>query len=183
MAFPTMEYAVAPGGNGVGPQPFETSDKVQQLKHIFTKDQIDAMEKKLGRSIYLTHVFTELLKNRKPDQNFDQLLKLDDPAFKKIKLEYENRLNKLYSHPLLGDLLDSGEIDFALLSMLEEISRIFNKYPGGLLNPNSTEHSRDMVTDESKPLGRMFQAMLDLNLLYKSKHMDILYVEHSFYVH
>lgn len=128
-SFPTVEYGVAISGGGIGPQPFETNDKVQQLKHIFNKDQIEAMERKLGRSIYLTHVFTELAKARKAEENFDSILQLTDPAFKRIKLEYEHRLNKLYTHPLLGDLLDSGEIDFALLSLLSELARVFTKNP------------------------------------------------------
>jgi hypothetical protein len=33
--------------------------------------------------------------------------------------EFENRLNKLYTHPLLGDLLDNGKIDFIILNYLE----------------------------------------------------------------
>lgn len=182
-AFPTFEYGVAISGGGLAPQPFETSDKVEQLRHIFNKDQIDSMERKLGRSIYLTHIFTELVKARKGDQSFIELLELTDPAFNKIKLEYEHRLNKLYTHPLLGDLLDSGEIDFALLSALSELSRIFTNSPHAVLNPNSNDEAVALVTDASTPLGRIFQAMLDLNILYKSKHFDLLYVEHSFYVH
>jgi len=50
-------------------------------------------------------------------------LSLDYPAFLKIKKEFEHRLNKLYTHPLLGDLLDSGEIDYAILNVLEQLLR------------------------------------------------------------
>ena len=49
--------------------------------------------------------------------------------------EFENRLNKLYTHPLLGDLLDSGEIDYAVLNILEELNRIF-KDGNRVLHPN-----------------------------------------------
>jgi len=41
----------------------------------------------------------------------------------------------LYSHPLLGDLLDSGEIDHAVLAILEEFNNIF-KNGDRALNPN-----------------------------------------------
>ena len=76
------------------------------------------MVSKLGRSIYFTHVFTELAKNKSQDEDFEQLLELNDPYFRQIKNEFSHRLNKLYTHPLLGDLLDSGEIDFAVLNIL-----------------------------------------------------------------
>ena len=77
------------------------------------------MVKKLGLSIYFTHVFTEMAVNKSQDEDFESLLELKDPYFKQIKNEFSHRLNKLYSHPLLGDLLDSGEIDFAILNILE----------------------------------------------------------------
>ena len=35
-----------------------------------------------------------------------------------------NRLNKLYTHPLLGDLLDNGNIEFAILDALEAFKKI-----------------------------------------------------------
>ena len=63
------------------------------------------------------------------------MYKFQDPVFRKIKKEFENRLNKLYTHPLLGDLLDNGEIDYAVLSILEELYRIF-KTGDKALNPN-----------------------------------------------
>jgi hypothetical protein len=34
------------------------------------------MEEKLGRSIYFTHVFTELVKARKTKENFEDILEL-----------------------------------------------------------------------------------------------------------
>lgn len=37
-----------------------------------------------------------------------------------------NRLNKLYTHPLLGDLLDNGNIEFAILDALEAFKKIKN---------------------------------------------------------
>ena len=97
-------------------------------------------------------------------------------------MEFEHRLNKLYTHPLLGDLLDNGEIDFALLDVLSQLARAFSKQKSAALDPNYTEEWRDHFTDDSHPTGRIFQALLDLNILYKSKHYDMLFVEHSFYV-
>ena len=119
--FPTIEYAMAPSGGGGGTQPFSSTDKVRNLNHIFNQDQTQLIESKLGKSIYFTHMFTEMAKARKADENFEQLLELDDPYFKQINSEFKNRLNRLYTHHLLGDLLDSGEIDYAVLNILEQI--------------------------------------------------------------
>ena len=99
-----------------------------------------------------------------------------------IKKEFENRLNKLYTHPLLGDLLDSGEIDFAVLDILNELALVFTKTPHNILNPAVKEETLLNLSDATRPLGRLYQALLDLNILYKSKHYDLLYVEHSMYV-
>jgi len=41
---------------------------------------------------------------------------------------------------------------------------------------------QEMISDETNPIGRLFLALLDLNIIYKSKYFDILYVEHSMYV-
>lgn len=50
------------------------------------------------------------------------------------------------------------------------------------MDPNHSEEWRDLLVDETHPTGRIFQALLDLNILYKSKHYDMLVIEHSFYV-
>ena len=81
---------------------------------------------KIGKSIYFTHLFTEMLKTQEEGKEFKELLDVDHPSFNKIKREFENRLNKLYTHPLLGDQLDSGEIDFCVLNLLEELHRFFS---------------------------------------------------------
>lgn len=172
--FPTIEYGQLVADGGGGPHPFDIKDKQQHLGHIYNKAQIEVVNSKLGKSIYFTHVFTELLKTRAADQELKELLKLKDPAFTKIKKEFENRLNKLYTHPRLGHLLDSGEIDFAVLNILEQLHKVFKegKY---VLNPNKTDAARLMVQDH------MFQALLDLNIVYKSKYYDMLYMDHQFY--
>lgn len=41
-----------------------------------------------------------------------------------VKNEFLYRLNKLYSHTLLGDLLDNGDIDFAILDVIHELSKL-----------------------------------------------------------
>lgn len=78
----------------------------------------------IGKSIYFTHIFTELVKARSHEQNFEDLLELKDPAFAQVKNEFTHRLNKLYTHPLMGHLLDSGEIDFVILSALEQLLKV-----------------------------------------------------------
>ena len=113
------------------------------------------MENKLGKSIYFTHMFTEMAKARKADENFEQLLELNDPYFKQINSEFKNRLNKLYTHPLLGDLLDSGEIDYAILNILEQIQKV-SASGDRLLNPTSKEETLDWVMNEGTRRGRIF---------------------------
>jgi len=67
------------------------------------------------------NLLTELVKAKKEDDKFEDILELRDQHFSKIRNEFVNRLNRLYTHPMLGDLLDSGEIDFVILQVLEEI--------------------------------------------------------------
>ena len=75
----------------------------------------------LGKSLYHTHLFTEIVKKRTTEETFSDFLKLDDPSFGRLKKQFENKINKLFCHPRLGHLLDSGEIDFAIMDVLEEL--------------------------------------------------------------
>jgi hypothetical protein len=59
------------------------------------------------------------VKARSENQTFEDILALKHEAFDKVKNEFEYRLNKLYTHPLLGDLLDNGDIDYAILDFLD----------------------------------------------------------------
>ena len=70
-------------------------------------------------------------------------------------MEFTNRLNKLYTHPLLGDLLDSGEIDFAVLDILEQLHYVFENGKG-VLNPNNNDQCKEMISDELTKVGRLF---------------------------
>jgi hypothetical protein len=63
--FPTIEFGSAVTGGGAPAQPYEKIDKLKNLSHIFNKDQIEILTERLGKSIYFTHVFTELIKARK----------------------------------------------------------------------------------------------------------------------
>lgn len=67
---------------------------------------------------------TELIKRRSETDTLSEILKLNDTAFMKLKREFENKINKLFVHPLLGDLLDTEEIDFAIMQVLEEIVKV-----------------------------------------------------------
>ena len=62
--FPTIEFGSALAGYDARPQPYTTEDKIRNLKHIFNKDQVEMIIKTVGKSIYFTHVFTELAKLR-----------------------------------------------------------------------------------------------------------------------
>lgn len=42
---------------------------------------MEEVELKIGKSIYFTHLFTELVKGRREDQTLSELLELKDPVF------------------------------------------------------------------------------------------------------
>jgi len=66
-------------------------------------------------------VVTELVKRRSENQTLSQILQLNNTTFLKLKRQYENRLNKLPTHHMLGDKLDSQEVDFIVMQVLEEL--------------------------------------------------------------
>lgn len=65
LTFPTLEF----------PGPTQ-AQKQQSLSHIFNNNQFYEMEEVMGRSIYVTHVFSEVVKNKRDEQTFTELLKL-----------------------------------------------------------------------------------------------------------
>ena len=75
-------------------------------------------------------------------------------------------------HPELGNLLDSGEIDYAVLDVLEQILR-----KKKLLLYIDTEYAMQIFM--KMPIIR---ALLDLNIMYKSKYFALMYVEHWLYI-
>jgi len=40
-----------------------------------------------------------------------------------------------------------------------------------------------MICDRETRFGRIFQAAIDLNIVYKSKYLDMMYLEHNLYSH
>lgn len=85
--------------------------------------------------------------------------------------EFHYRLNKLYTHPLLGDLLDSGDIDYAILDALEGFMKIKNY----MLTIDSEYAIQEFMKCN------IIRAMLDLNILFKSKYYNHMNVEHYMY--
>ena len=49
--FPTIEFTG-----------YEASSKLASLNHIFNKEQMEEIEENIGKSIYFTHIVTELVK-------------------------------------------------------------------------------------------------------------------------
>ena len=78
----------------------------------------------------------------------------DHPAFLKAKRQFENRLNKLLCHYALADKLDSHELDFTVMQALEEV-----------IGKSGKVHADEDLLQEP-----VFRAMLDLNILWKSKY-------------
>ena len=67
--------------------------------------------------------------------------------------------------------MDNGDIDYAILNIFEELLK--NRYRN--LDANSNYFTNELI---HTPL---FQALLDLNIIWKSKYYDILQVEHPLY--
>ena len=80
-------------------------------------------------------------------------------------------MNKLYTHPLLGDLLDNGDIDYAILDILEELVK--NKKKTLSI---STEYAVQEFMKEN-----IIRALLDLNIVFKFKYYSEMNVEHFLY--
>jgi len=89
-------------------------------------------------------------------------------------MEFESRINKVFVHPLLGDLLDNGEIDFTVLQLLEEILR-FNRL--GLDGIKTNSHFG--INEFTK--SPLIKAFFDCNLLWKSKYYDYVKIDQYFY--
>ena len=88
----------------------------------------------------------------------------DDPIFNKLRREYEHRINSLFSHPCLGDMLDSGEIDFHVMNILEWLKK--DRYA------TNTDYARMELI-----VSPMFEALFDTNVIWKSKYLDIFQLE------
>ena len=61
--FPTIEFSG-----------YEMSAKTTNLSHIFNKEQMEEIESKCGKSIYFTHLVTELIKQRKDTETLSEIL-------------------------------------------------------------------------------------------------------------
>ena len=160
LTFPTLEWTG-----------FDHSTKVQRLSHIFNSDQMTEMQERVGKSIFMTHLFTEVVKAKDEDTTFNELLQLKDPVFMTIKRQFEHRLNKIYLHPSLGELLDSGEIDFALLQIFEELVAHSEK----AFTCNSFYAMNELIVSP------IFEALFDCNIIWKSKYFDYFTIEHRMY--
>lgn len=86
-----------------------------------------------------------------------------------VKREFEHRINKLINHPNLGQLVDSNEVDFIVLQVLEELSRYRNTYPVA----NSFYARNELIVSP------LFEALFDCNIIWKSKYYDTFHIEHG----
>jgi hypothetical protein len=153
------------------------------MKPIFNIDQMSEVDKKLGKSIYFLNIFTEyslspltfpfvrLVKARTENQSFEDVLALNHESFDKVRNEFEYRVNKLYSHPLLGDVLDNGEIDYVILDVFE----------GLLKNKKKTLYIGNDYGMQEFMKYPIIRALLDYNIVFKSKYYSEMNIEHQLY--
>ena len=81
---------------------------------------------------------------------------------------------------MLGEHLDNGTIDFVVRNVVEQLYRVSRKNAAVLHTAKSDEVAMRWH-DGSDPMGRVFQACLDLNIIYKSKYFDVFHTEHGLY--
>ena len=74
-------------------------------------------------------------------------------------------------HPSLGDALDSGEIDFMIMQILEELVRTSN----GTLQATTCYARNELIVSP------LFEALFDCNIIWKSKYYETFHLEHSMY--
>lgn len=77
-----------------------------------------------------------------------------------VKNEFRNRINKLYTHPALGPMVDSGELDLHLLNLFEELVATSRN----LIYVNSYYAINEVMVSP------LFEACFDCNIIWKSKY-------------
>ena len=77
-------------------------------------------------------------------------------------------------HPLLGDKLDSQEIDLAIMQVLEQIVQVQGK--------GRTMAAHSMFAKNELLHTPVFRAMFDENILWKSKYYENFGLEQGLYV-
>ena len=103
--------------------------RINQLKNIYNMDQIELMSTYFMNSPFLTHIFTNKMLRSK--ESFSKELEnsvKDMPEFKRVRRMFDYKVNKTFSNPRVGYLLDSGEIDFTILHVLRTFAMANGKY-------------------------------------------------------
>jgi len=125
--------------------------------------------------MYFTHIVTELIKKRQDSETLTDILKLNDATFLKLKRQFENRINKLFCHPLLGHLADNQDIDYAIMQVLSEIVKV---------QRNQKRLTIHTIYAQNELLQTpIFKALFDCNIIWKSKYYEHFHLEHQLYVH
>ena len=88
-----------------------------------------------------------------------------------MKKEFEHRINKVFLHPSLGDVLDNGEIDFMVMQIIEELARVSD-----IGVSSSTYYARNELI-----VSPLFEALFDCNIIWKSKYFEYFHLEHKLY--
>jgi hypothetical protein len=60
---------------------YDTVARQTNLGHIFNADQLEEMDDRVGKSIYFTHLFTEIVKSKAEETTFSELLDLKVSCF------------------------------------------------------------------------------------------------------
>lgn len=66
-------------------------------------------------------------------------------------------------HPALGEFLKNDEIDFHILSVLEDMAQ---------------PHNEGIAADSTLMLSPIFEALFDCNVIFKSKYGGVARLEH-----
>jgi hypothetical protein len=80
-------------------------------------------------------------------------------------------VNRLFTHPKLGHLLDNNEIDFAIMQVFEQLVLTRDN----MLEATSTYAKYEVLTSP------LFEALFDNNIIWKSKYYSYFCIEHKYY--
>lgn len=99
------------------------------LSKIYNIDQIKLIHFNFGNCIYHVHMLTEIaIRSNQKLTSLVERAPIDLPEFTKVRNIFYNRMSKVYLNPKLGPELDSGEIDYLILHVLNLFVKSTGKF-------------------------------------------------------
>ena len=160
-AFPTLEFF------GIEKQ----EDMKNFFGHIYNEVQQEILYTNVGRNLNHLRTFTNsLIDSTEDEPNITDHVSCTKPEFDKEYNIFKHKIYSLYTRPDLEHLLDSGDIDFAILDLIES----FTQCKGEI-------YAVDCIGTEFKG-NSLVRALVEENLLYQEKHYSYVNVGSQVYL-